>query len=528
MRDRLPLVALALLASALPLLLAALYGLQVPLGSDAPLWGLLVLDLRAGNAPSLPPLYGLLCGPLMALGVSAGLAARLVSAGALGLTVLFGGLAARAMGAGPSGVLVAGLLLALHPDLLLSALLTQPEALTAASFALVAWALSAAAAQPSVRTLGLAALSALPAFLVRETGIPFVAGLVLAVVVLGLVGWRRGAGGPGLVVLPAIGTALLASVVTSLLARALAPIWAPPWLGRLEVLEMDREMVERGIAPTYVAAHSMPWEPWNGQQVRAVTQTMVEALAMEGTARARAVAEVTALHTLVGSADLLLLLLVGLLGLGWAARRRPALLLSWLPVLSLLGACLLVWSQRRHIGVLLPFGAAGLGLGVGLLRPVLLRMVLAAVAVLAVPIWQLPTTRAALAGLSAQAEQVRDAWTLGRRLDAVLPPDARICGTWGREVIGARGVLLIGAERAGCDAEGNLPAAPGGQPGYMAARLIEGQAAGGGSWVEIDRQGRFGVQWLEPALPVEERRARARLLPGARFVPTPTAGPPGR
>ncbi len=517
MRAVLLLALLAFAAGLVPLALAAALGLDLPLGSDAPLWGLLVLDVRAGHPPTLPPLYGLLAAPLHLLGVSAGLAARLVSAGCLGLTVLFGGLAARALGGGRFGLLLAGLLLALHPDLLLSALLTQPETATAACFALVAWALSAAAASPTPLRLALAAASALPAFLVRETGLPLVGGLLLALLLLGLRARR-----PGLALGLPVAALLLFQLATSVLARALTtPLWAPPWSGRLDVLRMDREMTAEGIAPTYVSGHSMPWLPWNAEQVLAVTQTMVGALALEGQERALAVARVTALHTLVGGLDLLLLLGTGLLALGLAARRRPALLLSWLPALALVLATLLIWSQRRHLAVLLPFGAAGLGLGIAAIRPLLPRLLLGAAAVLVVPVWQLPTTRAALVELSVRAEHVRDAWILGRRLDAALPPDARICGTWGREVIGARGVLLVGAQRAGCLAEGDLPTEPGGQPGWMAARLGEGQGPTGGTWVEIDRQGRFSVGWMEPSVGEEERRQRAKLRPVERYVPTP-------
>lgn len=509
-RAALPLGLLAALGVAAPLLLAARLGLDLPLGTDAPLWGLSILDAAHGKVPALPPLYGLVGAALHLPGLTVGAAARLTSALGLGMSLLWTGLALREAGTPRALALLAVLGLGLHPDPLLQALLTQPDALAMAAFALVLWALCRAASEAP--RPGLLALALLIAWLAREQGMILgLAALLLAPLAAGRRGLAAGLLGLGLV-----------QALVILLARQARLFVQPSWTERLQVLAWDQDKLAQGQAPAFAAGPSMPWRPWNAEAVLATYQRLVEAAALPAPARAAAVREVTALHALLGGLDLLVLLGLGTLALGFAAlrARRPALLLPLLPALPVVGAAFLVWSERRHLAVLLPFAWFALGRGLAALpRPAGLGLGL--LIALGLPLWQLPTTRAALAELQAQAEARRDAWALGRRLDAALPADARICGTFGVDIIREPGVLLVGAERAGCAAEGDLEAEPGGQPAWMAARLVRGGSGAGGGWSVLDREGDWTALWLAPPVAEPERRARARLRPVRRYVPAP-------
>lgn len=519
----------AALATAAPLALAAAAGLDLPLGSDAPLWGLSVLDVAHGNAGILPPLYGGLAALPHLLGLPAGTAARLVSALAHGGTALAAAGLVRQAGGPPGTALVAALAVALHPDLLLTALLTQPDALTAAVFTAVALGLAAVARRATPATLAAGGGALVLAWLVRESG------LVVLGAGAGALGLAAAIPGPGQRRLPALGRGSLAVAATLALSlgisSAIQPAGragvAPPWLARLETVAVDEGLVEAGSLPTFLSAHSEPWPAWNSARVAAQTQRLARQLQDTPGDRRAALLRVTVQHGLLASSDLLIVLGLGALGLAVqaAGARRPRLLLALLPTVGVALAAMLVWTQRRHVSVLLPVGLAGAALLTGWARPPAARALLGLVVALAVPAWQAPITAEAVRTLQASARQVQDAWLLGRELRERLPPDARICGTVGRDLVGWGGVLLVGAERAGCQAEGEVPTAPGGQASWMCARVVRGQERAPAGWAVLARQGELTALWPEPTLDLQERRRRARLLPVDAYVPVPRPPP---
>jgi hypothetical protein len=322
---------LALLTHVVVRLGAGLWG---ALGTDAALWGMTAMDLRVGAPPLVPPGYP----ALVALGtvvgaapVSAGWVVAMASAALLPGAVF---LAARGAGASRVAAGLAGAATLVLPDAGAWAQQVQPDATAALLLVALAGALASGAraqrtgATPAALWAAAALAGVLP--LVREHGGP--AAAITIVVLLGLRAWR-----------PA--------------AAALA-LW---WLGPLVV----------GLAPGLHPA-DVPWGDRAGGALQALTTTDPRQVpfARELPREARA-----AYMGLVASGDVVGRLrwhaarslrlawdgwlLVGAAGLGLLSlRRRDAMALGALLLPAL--PALLIWSQRRHVLLLVPVALVGL------------------------------------------------------------------------------------------------------------------------------------------------------------------------
>lgn len=320
------------------------------LGSDAVLWGLTARDLAVGAPPLVPPAYPALIAlvdGIVPVGLpAAGTALSLLAAGLLPATVAW--LAARS-GARPPWCLAAGLTVLLCPDLGIWAQQLQPEALTATWAVLLAGALWAACADDPAPTRALVLLAGC-APLLREHG------LLLALVACGVLlvvrarNWRAVTAVAALLwVLPLLvpGSSLWPPGAGSWTTRAGGAIAAlssddPAALGFLtELRRPDRAaylaLVEEGDMMGRLRWHA-------GRSLGLAVD------AWGWLAAAAVAAIVTRRRQLLGLAALLMVALPALLI--WSQRRHVTVLLpiAWL----VLAVALSGWSRRRL--------AAGLGL----------------------------------------------------------------------------------------------------------------------------------------------------------------------
>ena len=333
----------------LPLGLRAALGLWGAMGTDAALWGGSALDLAAGNPVLVPPLYPALIATLRALGletVPAGWAVSTLAAACVPLLVAMLG---RHWGLSPLLSALGALLVMLHPELLTLAQQVQPDALLWAALLGLALLLDGNAPRPAWGAAALAGL--LP--LLREHGLPL--GLLTALVL----GLRRRWGPLGLLALLALlgplpfGGGLGASPWSERAGGALAALRAT----RPDELPFLHEL-HRGDRLAYLALVQA------GDRMGQVAWHARRSLSLAGE---------------IWAALGLALLVAPATGRGFTAGGpRMALLLgaSALPAL-------LIWSQRRHVSLLMPLvvvalltavGAGGwrrglglCGLGVGLL-----------------------------------------------------------------------------------------------------------------------------------------------------------------
>jgi len=320
------------------------------LGTDAPVWGLSAEGVLHGAPSPVPPLWPALVVLLRHAGLSlptAGLCLSLAT-GALLPAAVF--LAARAAGAGRGLALGAGLLCLASPDL--AAWSAELQANGLAALAVVAatglWARTLArqarwsAADPPVSGAAVVGPAAavltglLP--LVRESGLVFALGAILLAPLALRRGWRLS--------LLILGTWWLAPLLVGA-PVGLSPLDVP-WAARTGTALADLA-TGRGALPGYVAEIAPPQRAAYIAWLRAGDLPHLAlwharrslGLAPDGWAIAAAAA----------------------LGMVLGIRRRPALGAALLPLASL-GPSLLLWTQRRHVLLLLPallaLAAAGL------------------------------------------------------------------------------------------------------------------------------------------------------------------------
>lgn len=360
-------------------------GLQAGAGSDPDLWVFAAVDAAHGAGWPLPPLGPLLVAGLAGLGVAWHPGWLALSAVALPLVAGLATALAGRLGARPGLALAAGLGPLLLPTLASTAWQAGPDALTALVFLAAAGGAQGLAAPPhppghpggkdrwpAGAALTLLALAG--AMLVRELG--------PAVALAAALGAMAGASGSprGRRVAPVL-LLLCAALPAGLLGEALAP-WDWRWMGR--VLRDSQ-----GLPPPKVPA-------W--------------VLEVEGPARVLR----RAAWTLRGQPEAWLLLGPGTVA---ALRRR-----WWsLALVQLCGfSALAVWSQPRHVAVLLPVSGvalAGWAVGAGARgRGLALGLALLAGAA-AAPRW-----KGALTLAQEQAADARELAALGAALCARVGP----------------------------------------------------------------------------------------------------------
>jgi hypothetical protein len=316
----------ALAAHALLRLGAGLWG---ALGTDAPLWGLTARDLLVGAPPLVPPGYPALVAALIALGlplVPAAVSVSMVAAAGVPPAVFW---LARRGGASPAAAGLGAVLALLSPDVAAWAQQVQPDSLAALLTVLLAGALFQARTSARAALIAAGVAGLLP--LVREHGLP------LAVVAGALLLHARRFGALGLLtVLLCVGP----------LAFGGGPWpWAQPWSDRSsgalavfqatgpESLPFLREL-HRGDRAAYLALVE------GGDRVGQLAWHARRALSLSG--------------------DGLLIILVAVA----VAAPRGRLLGAWLPLLAAAPA-LVIWSQRRHVLLLLPLALAVAAAGAG-------------------------------------------------------------------------------------------------------------------------------------------------------------------
>lgn len=302
-------------------------GLWGATGTDAPLWGLSARDLAVGAPPLVPPLYPALIGVLHTLGLG------LVEAGQ-GLAALGAALvppavfwAARSAGAAPAPAVGAALLALAMPDLGAWSQQLQPDSLAALGLVLSAGALARHHRSPSSRTALLLVVLAGLLPLLREHGVA-----VAAVIILGLTVLPRRRGWA----LAAVGAWWLAPLLLGL----------PPGLHPLDTPWGDRA----GGALAALTSRSPDELPYLRELHRGARRAYL-ALVAEGDVVGRL--RWHAGRSLALATDGWLVL--GLAAVGVSLQRRTRGLAA--PLLAALPA-LLIWSQRRHVLLLLPVALA--------------------------------------------------------------------------------------------------------------------------------------------------------------------------
>lgn len=326
-RDAAVLGVLSLVSAAVPLYLVSHLDLTYPAGSDQDLWGLSALNYRVGARMAVPPLYPALVNLVEhLLGADLAHCAGGVSAA---LTVFWAPLAwvaARALGAGRAFAVVAAVASLAVPQAIIFALQAQPDQLTVI-LALAAVAVGAAwTRRPNWWSgAGLAVLAAL-APLVREHG------LVVAVLLVGLAGvapgrrWQR-----GLRV-----AAVVAAIVLGPLLLGLAPgiPWEQSWYGRLSEPMRSTEQTQ---LPKYALSLPSPLRSELAGYFQEEQAAMVRWFFVKWAFR----------HSPWGWA-LLLGATAGSLLLPRGRRLAP-----WVALLAAVPT-LVVWSQPRHVAVVVP------------------------------------------------------------------------------------------------------------------------------------------------------------------------------
>ena len=333
----------------LPLALRVWLGLWGAMGTDAALWGGSALDLAAGNPVLVPPAYPALIAILRALGVEtvpAGWAFSTLAAAAVPVLVALLG---RRWGLSPGLTALGALLVMVHPELLTLAQQVQPDALLWAALLGLALLLDDDAPRPAWGAAVLAGL--LP--LLREHGLPL--GLLTGLVL----GLRRRWGPLGLLGLLALvgplpfGGGLGSAPWSERAGGALAALRAtrPDELPFLHELHRGDRLAYLGLVE---AGDRLGQLAWHARRSLSLAGEVWAALGLA-------------------------LLVAPTTGRGWrAGGPRMALLLGAAAL-----PALVIWSQRRHVSLLIPLlvpallsavqgggwrrGLGLCGLGVGLL-----------------------------------------------------------------------------------------------------------------------------------------------------------------
>ena len=298
------------------------------LGTDAPLWGLSAMDLMAGAPARVSPGYPALIALFSWGGSQLVSAGRSISIGAAALLQPLAYLGARSLGVGRPTALLLALFLLFHPSLMEMALQVQPDTLTA--LAILGLAVMGAHTAKGAGWSGLAMAligGLLP--LIREHGLPLA--LLTGLGCLVLPGswsqrrWRLGL----LLATLALGPLLLGQ------PRGILP-WTAPWADRAGGA-LAAFTTRDPDSLSYL--NELPRGP------RLAYANLVRAGDRPGQLRwhaGRALALAPVVWGLVGAALLAAL----------STRRREILALA-APLLVALPA-LAIWSQARHVVVLLP------------------------------------------------------------------------------------------------------------------------------------------------------------------------------
>lgn len=309
------------------------------LGSDAVLWGLTAMDVRYGAPPPVAPAYPALVALVQMTGLSlvdAGPWVALVAAAALPAATW---LAARAAGATRAAAAIAAAAILLWPDAAEWAQQIQPDSLAALGIVSLAGLLASAVRGQERAAWGAAILSGLLP-LVRTHGLALVP--VTAVILLWAPGRR----------LARLGLLL----ATWWLAPAL--IGVAPGATPLAVPWAHRSTDALGS----LFSHDPADVPY-ARELHRLERERYLALVEAGRTGARIAWH--ARHSLARALD------------GWAAlalaavaiavRPRRRLMAAAAPMAAALPA-LLIWSQRRHVIVVLPVAFAVLAAAVGTRR----------------------------------------------------------------------------------------------------------------------------------------------------------------
>lgn len=311
--------------------MVASFVLPGPAGSDPDLWIFSALNLDVGGAPQLPPAFPSLIRLLHAGGLAPFDAAQWAARAAAPMVPVLTWALARQLGAGPGAALGAGALPILTGSVVAFDAQVMPETWAATWFLACAMAIVGFLDWPTGPRLAALALTAAGAPLWREHGIA---------IALALTAGAGFATGHAVQRLGRVAVVALAVVALPVCFGGVAGApWAQPWLARFGTMGLPNDVAATIAHPTWLDRPK-----W--------------ALSLGGDAYLWA-------------------------GLGLAACMAPSLRrLAPAAILAPGLAGLLVWSQPRHVAVVLPVAIAawaarpgrvwrGLGLvaaAVGLLR----------------------------------------------------------------------------------------------------------------------------------------------------------------
>lgn len=515
--DLLLLLAVFAVGFALRLWAAATYAIDVAIGPDAPLWGLVGLYAADGGTAILPPLFPRLMVALAGdpAGVAdAGLWLNRVVGAVIGPLVA---LAVLRLGGGRRAAVGAGMLCAVQADLLAISLQLQPEALTALAGVGLLLLLHHHLLRRSWGSVAGLALAGALAAQTREHGLVWLVAMGPLVVV------RPPRGGGA-----AVGRALGALVLTAAIAvgvgvatGAAAP--ATPlrwdWTERFTIIAADAERAQQGQAPLFLDSTLEDYPPRNIAALQEADRDYSRAVQTGGGVGPGERLRRHALRLFGVGLDLWPLLGLAVVGVGLQARRerRWELLVLLLPLVALL-PMVHAWSQRRHVVVLAPVMAVGIGLllarlpgragWLSLLAPVFAWL------------WFLPQLNLALAFQHDAAERARPSADLGRAL-AAMAPEGALLPTYGMNDLrreSGRTQLYAGLPVGG-------PREPSGDLGPATWRglLLWPDAALPAGWSAIGSSGTLLVLRYQADVEGEARRCSEAVLMAPRpwFVGLP-------
>lgn len=522
----------------LPWVLGQRFGVDVAVGPDAPLWASSAIDRLHGVGTAVPPLYGLLSAAVAVLGVPVVVAAQ-------GWSVAAAGVAAAIVYVGLRGVRVSvpaaaagGLLVALHADTQLHALMVQPDALAAASLGLLGGALVLHADRRSPASLGAVVGASAVVVLAREHGL-----VLLPLIALFLVVWPPAMrGGRAVSVLAlALAVELAAGLAGAGFLRA--PFdW--PWLVKFDSPIQDLGKIQAGEAPSFVGVGLDSAPVGDRKWLSNLGDAYTKAMKLPPEARWEAVLRLQVARAVHIAGDLHRLALWSILAAaGYAIQRRRASFLAAVALpLSAILPTIAIWSARRHAAVLVPVAAIGVALGVEALRGVAARRTVRGGAWLS---WGLLVAVAAAAWLGGhrartmglgwlgrKAEAGRSAAALGEAIRDIAPAGSYLVGVEHPALIHTGGLVHVYAELPWLHPS-EARTAPLPAHGWRSLWLRE-SAAGppGPGWEVVLEQAGQAVYQLDPNLDAATRRCRAgdlawrpRTMPPHAGDPVPTAVP---
>jgi hypothetical protein len=516
---------------------------DVAVGPDTPLWGGAALDLVHGTSSIVPPMYPTLLSLAGFAGMPVADAGRYVSTGAAGLASALAYGAVRAAGAGRAAALLAGGVVAVHPDTTLLGLMFQPDALTMGTFGMLCVALAAYAGARSWRCAAALALAASVLAMTREHGVllvPLVAAYlaVFAPAPTGSVGDDAGAPSVGRRILRRVGGPLLLAVVLHATTVAVrlpwdTPPWRWPWLFKVAAPVDDLHRLAQRSVPPYVGVGVDSYPTGDPAVLLHVERAYDQLMRHSVETPWPALAKLHVTRALDIGGDVYALLLAGLAGgAAWALRERRAgrsggaLLAGLTLAVAAIVPTLVIWSARRHVAVLVPVGAVGLGLGldalVGTPDTAARRWVgrLATVAAVLALGWREGGLRArGLAWLAERAAERRDDAAFGRAIRAATRPGTLLAGYSPGDLVHEGGLVHLYAERAWASLDdGQERVVP--SLAWRTTRVTtDADATAREGWVEVARVGDLRAWRYRPEVTGAERRCpEGRLLRKPRFV----------